>query len=260
MIPRTRNPSIPGFTLLETLLVVSLFVLTIVLSAAIFANNQRSQATAESYDHLLADSRSAADYIAQAVRTATIDYPAYYDSDHNGTPEAYVPGSGPLDNPTGSLKLVDLQGVRSVITLGGGVIYQCIIDPAANDVATKCDGAAGGASWIPVTSTDTTITSLLFTIVPGSSALKRAPTSAVDCGPNATFSATLGECTCTVSTQCPTDQTCQNPSGSDQACRPNPAVDSWQPRVTLLLNGVTKKGAALHNPIETTVTSRVYLR
>lgn len=249
----------PGFTLIETLLVISLFVLTVTLATNIFINNQRAQISAGSYDRLVADTRTALDALSQAIRTSTVDYGAYRDPKRDGNLAEAVS----LGTPANVLRLRNLQGQLTLFGLAAdGTVSTCTIDPSptVGDSANKCDAAPGGVNWNPVTSNATKFTTLTFSIVPGSNALQYAPERAADCkngagGGAGQFDAATGICRCTVVTDCLADQKC-----SSGACRFDPNADSLQPRVTILMNGQTLKGQLLRNPVETTVVSRVYLR
>lgn len=253
----TRHRTAPGFTLIETILVIALFAFTVILASNIFINNQRAQIAAGSYDRLVADTRTALDAMTQAVRTATVDYGRYRDPNRDGNPADQVA----LGSPVAVLRLRSLQGELTLFGLAlDGTISSCTIDPAQFDSVAKCDAAPGGTNWNPATSTATKFTTLSFTIVPATNALQFAPRSAADClsgagvGPGQ-YDAANGFCRCTAATDCLDDEIC-----SSGACRFNPNVDSLQPRVTILMNGQTLKGQTLKHPVETTVVSRVYLR
>jgi prepilin-type N-terminal cleavage/methylation domain-containing protein len=256
--PVRRAPS--GFTLVEMLLVIALFVLAVILATNIFINNQRAQISAGSYDRLVADTRTALDIVSQSVRSMGIDYSAYRDPNRDGSPA----DATDLGAPVSILRLRDFQSGQTLFGLAAdGTISTCTIDPSrpVNDQANKCDAATGGANWNPVTSSATSFTTLSFTIVPAANALQYAPERAADCkrgaGPGmGQHDAATGICRCTLAaTDCLADQIC-----TGGACRFDPTADSLQPRVTILLNGQTKKGQLLRNPVQTTVVSRFYQR
>lgn len=256
---RVARRTAPGFTLIETILVIALFAFTVILASNIFINNQRAQIAAGSYDRLVADTRTALDSLSQAVRTSTVDYSAYQDPNRDGSPGDSVS----LGTPTNVLRLRDLQGQLTLFGLAAdGTVSTCTIDPSqgVQDSANKCDAVPGGSNWNPVTSNATKFTTLTFSIVPGSNALQYAPERAADCRTTSAFQGATGICSCTVDGDCLPDQECVVISSITKACRLNPAVDSLQPRVTILMNGQTLKGQTLKHPVETTVVSRVYLR
>jgi prepilin-type N-terminal cleavage/methylation domain-containing protein len=240
-----------GFTLLETLVAVTVFGIVVVTAITIFVTTSIAQKRAESKAKLISDARFSIDLIAQTVRLDHMDFTKL---------QTYRPAAG---SEGIYLITTDSQGVVRHfrwyipdLATGNHVIALCKRFPS--DAVTKCLPALPSdplpdSQYTAITSVNIDVGTFRVDTYPIFDPDTPRPTSQADCHNN-NFNPQLGACTCSVVADCFEGQTCE--SGICQT--PN-----FQPRATIIMGstgGSTKPSERATLTMQTTVSSRIYLR
>ncbi len=153
-----------GFTLIEMVIALSIFTVTILVATNIYLLVSNAQQRALAAQKILDDVRALFETMTQEVRLGTINY-AYYEANNIDLhPEA---GAAPT-----VLAVVDQLGGQIFFRLDGGAVQYC------EEVSgTDCDPT--GSGWLDVTPAGVTIDHLSFVITP--SADPFIETSTISC-------------------------------------------------------------------------------
>lgn len=142
-----------GFSLVEIIVVVAVFSVTVLVATNIFLLSSRSQRLATSAQKIQGDIRFALEAIAREVRFGTIDYDCY-----DGVPPACDPSGVPInlevdEGLTNLLAIVDSSGnkIRFMVdpfaTIGSSKLYVCL-EKAETPSIDECQFEPG---WEQVT-------------------------------------------------------------------------------------------------------------
>ncbi|MBI5037300.1 MAG: prepilin-type N-terminal cleavage/methylation domain-containing protein [Candidatus Kerfeldbacteria bacterium] len=226
----TRRHNQSGFTLIEMIVAMAIFTVTVLVATNVYLLVSNSQRRALASQKILDDVRALFETMTQEVRLGTINYD-YYES--QGTDLHPAAGSG-----------VDTLALRS--QSGELVFFRHATDRVqycTEVTAGECDTA--GTGWLDVTPVGVNIEALSFTITP--SADPFANILPVDCQ-------LLGDAACTAagldSYRC----------GTDDICRYYSNGDNVQPHVLIMIKstaiGQSQAERASVN-MQTLVSSRI---
>ncbi len=141
-ISKIPNIDNQGFTFVELLLVLTLFIVVIIASSDIFMRSQRSQQRSLALQHLQDDIRSVVSRITNDVRTGSIDFPCYRTAANQiGPCGAFIDEAG----GNAILAVKDAQGTRRWYKVGETEGQ----DACANQKSMPCllVSDTAGASW-----------------------------------------------------------------------------------------------------------------
>ncbi|MBI2984295.1 MAG: hypothetical protein HYY50_01590 [Candidatus Kerfeldbacteria bacterium] len=244
----------PSFTLVEILVVASVFSLLFLVASTIFVSVQSSQRASLIQQRVVADGRFMLETIARSVRLSSIDYEYYRDPDGNGNFSDEIPLSSRVGSAAVPLVLRDQNGGQTCYRLNTNVL----------EVGTDCAG------WQGFTPADLQVTDFDAFVRPQSSPFLPVPTSEPECynydagAGDSNFDPDLGVCVCSDadgdfldSTNCFPNQRCVTATPGNWICQ-NATV---QPQVTLVMRTVSSRagpGESAETTLQTTVNSRVY--
>ncbi|OGY53764.1 MAG: hypothetical protein A3A24_02530 [Candidatus Buchananbacteria bacterium RIFCSPLOWO2_01_FULL_46_12] len=251
--PKRNLSHIAGFTLLEMLVVVSLFSILVMVITDVYLLSLRSQRQTSMREQTLSSVRYAMETIARSVRTAEINY--WY----AGYPTGNSTNPNPLATPEDELALIDQNG-RSIV-------YH---KSAAGALQADIDGQVYNLTDV----NNIDVVNLDFYIGPSLNPFYEercnqnigpdgcSPTSLGCTVDNPTDANLSGFCRCTENSQCLKTHRCDFTASEilDQGlCLPF----NEQPRVTIVMGFTSKSPAASDQNLiflQTTISSRVYKR
>lgn len=223
-----------GFTLIEMIIALSIFVLIVLIVASIFVTINNSQRRVVNSQKLQDDIRYTMEAISQEIRLGKVNYYFYsHPSDVYG-----YSSSGPIDlhpsasTPVSVLALVNQSGQRVFFnydTVNNSIFYCKEISLNDCSILDK---------WQPITSADTKIINLQFVISPSADPFTETESQSCASAPCA------GNY---LSYRC----------AADQLCRYFSDGNNFQPKVRIIIKSQNKGPQAATLTIQSTVSSRI---
>ncbi len=122
-----------GYTLIELLISVGIFILTTTAVTGIFFSSVRAQKEVALRQKLVADLQFSVEQIARDIRLMTVDYPAYAGS-----------GGLPLVQPTNTLYLIDGNNIPVQYGIGNNMGEGCLSAESSPCIIKKIDADFSG--------------------------------------------------------------------------------------------------------------------
>lgn len=155
MINKQATHSQSGFTLMEIIIVVAVFSITVVLAVDLFLAYTKLQKRAATEQSIGADARFVTESIVRQMRLGTIDYDYYADPDNDPFTADDI-SLLDADMPLAILALID-QG-------GGGLLYRLTVDGNSSgriELSTN-----RGEDWLAITPSSIDVERMDFYVSP----------------------------------------------------------------------------------------------
>lgn len=266
---RSRQALPQGFTLIEVLVAVAVFSITVLMAVNIFIIFVQQQRRTLNQQELQNDARAVMEQIARDVREGSIDY-EYYATQFSGTSQKLF--TELTSQHTNVLLKDNCLVLRSALNdqilyrLNGAIMQRLV--PTVPNNATACSNILTG--WENISPDTLTVGSFIFTISPSEDPF--AALSAQSCG-NQPYTDSLGNpvasaydtpSVCRWGTLCRNQDgsdTCQNSRDNICYCFPQKfsSVIALHPRVTFSLSmSRTSNQQTISQTFQSTVASRLF--
>ncbi|MFA6042092.1 MAG: prepilin-type N-terminal cleavage/methylation domain-containing protein [Patescibacteria group bacterium] len=261
-----RNRQRSGFTLIEVIVTMALFSMTVLMAVTLLVVFIQQQRRAVSQEQLQNDIRAVIEQMSQELRESSIDY-AFYQSEFplpTGRQRLFTSLDGQANNSGDSyLAFVDAFEQRILYRFASNTLQRCV-----PTITLDCTDAA--ESWETVTPVSMQITNFTFYVSP--SADPFAGTGPINCGtpPGGGVTGVYNESICRWGEHCQTidgngllGDNCAFGKGNPRACYCIPQkfgeVIGLHPRVTFSIAAQRTVGQNTVSDIfQTTVASRVF--
>lgn len=221
-----------GFTLIEMILALSIFVLTVLVATSAYMLINRTQRRTVSMQKVQDDVRYLFEAVAQDVRLGKVNYDFYNSNSINLYPTAAANTVLAVFNQSNEQVFY-----RRSTDAGGTTVQYCKGDPT-----TDCK-LSGGTGWTDITPTGVTVLDLRFIITPSADPMADPTTL-----------------TCLTSDPCAGDCLSYQWNAGNGRCEYYTDGGNYQPKVRIILK--TRAGAAdvaeqADIDMQTTISSRI---
>ena len=261
--PNIQYPAPQGFTLIEVLVAVAVFSITVLMAVNVFIIFVQQQRRTLNQQELQNDARAVMEQIARDAREGSIDY-EYYATQFSGTSQKLF--TELMSQHTNILLKNNCLVLRSALNdqilyrLNGAVMQRLV--PTVPNNAVACSDILTG--WENISPDTLTVGSFNFTISPSEDPF--AALSAQSCGSQPTPGnlGTYDELACRWGTVCRNQDatdTCQNSRDNICYCFPQKfgSVVALHPRVTFSLSmSRTSNQQTISQTFQSTVASRLF--